>query len=95
MTQDNEIEVNLTEEEYNNLVLLYAETHFSEESVDQFRKTLDSTGDIKEALFHGAVNQMVNIMLARFIDEIKDDPEKLAQIQAMAEQHHKENYEQS
>lgn len=95
MNEDNEIEVNLTEEEYDNLALMYAQTHFSQESVDQFNKTLETTGNIKDALYHGAINQMVNIMLARFMDELKDNPDMLAEVQALAEQHNKENHEQS
>ena len=95
MNEDNEIEVNLTEEEYDNLALMYAQTYFSQESVDQFNKTLETTGSVKDALYRGAINEMVNVMLARFIDELKDNPDMLAEVQAMAEQHNKENHEQS
>lgn len=95
MNEDNEIEVNLTEEEYDNLALMYAQTYFSQESVGQFNKTLETTGSVKDALYHGAINEMVNVMLARFIGELKDNPDMLAEVQAMAEQHNKENHEQS
>ena len=95
MNEDNEIEVNLTEEEYDNLALMYAQTYFSQESVDQFNKTLETTGSVKDALYHSAINEMVNVMLARFIDELKDNPDMLAEVQVMAEQHNKENHEQS
>jgi len=93
MNEENEISVELTDDEYSNIVMMYIETVMRDESKHQFYSVLDETGDIKEALFASVVNETINTLLERFINELKDNPDMLAEVQALAEQHHKENHE--
>lgn len=88
-----QIELRLTDQEYTTLIHSYVERTMGKESIEQFQEVFVTTQDVKEALYAAVINETVNALLARFINEIKDNPELLAELQTKAEQYHKENYD--
>lgn len=58
-----QLELKLTPEEYDALVFAYVRHALRAESRNQFEATYNQTRDIKEALWHGVINEMVNVAL--------------------------------
>jgi hypothetical protein len=68
---DGSFELNMTDDEYAALVMTYVDNALQDVSKDQFYEVLDTTGDVKEALFAAIVNEVVNVALEKFIDEFE------------------------
>ena len=55
-----QISLTLTDEECDALIFAYVQSKMRPESRSQFDATYQTTGDIKEALWHSVINEMVN-----------------------------------
>lgn len=70
---DEQVEIKMTEEETDLLVRSFVEVALLDVSKAQFDESMQSTGDIKEALYAAVVNEMANIALAYHIKNIEEN----------------------
>lgn len=66
---DNSVDVNFDDEELDMIVHMYVRQALRKESVGVFNTTLNRTNDIKQALYHAVINDMVNDTLEAYIEK--------------------------
>lgn len=60
---DGSINIDLDQEELDLFVHMYVHQALRRESVDVFNADIAKTGDVKQALYHAVINDLINDML--------------------------------